>query len=145
MEAVEAEARAAPLVPTGLLRFLAVGPFGMALGALQYELVWRLMPDVPARSGTSWVLSSVLGIAWIHAIHCRFTFRAARGSWRRTILAAYGVYATSIALGALLMHVLVDVQGLHRTGSWLASTVITSLLNYRLLRRLLSAGRTAEP
>ena len=145
MEAIEAEAPAAPRVPTGLLRFLAVGPFGVALGALQYELVWRLMPDVPARSGASWVVSSAIGIAWIHAIHCHFTFRAARGAWRRTILAAYGVYATSIALGALMMHVLVDVQGLQRTGSWLASTAITSLLNYRLLRRLVLTGRTSKP
>ena len=132
---MEAAQEAVPRAPAELLRFLLVGPFGVALGALQYELVWRLMPAHSARSGTSWVVSSVLGIAWIHAVHCRVTFRAGPGAWRRTIVAAYGVYASSIALGSLMMHALVDVQGYHRTASWIASTVITSLLNFYLLRR----------
>lgn len=140
MEAFELEPRRSHETPAELLRFLAVGPFGLALGALQYELVWRLAPDVPVRSGASWVVSSALGIAWIHAVHCRFTFRAGRGAWRRTILSAYGVYAGSIALGAVLMHLLVDVQQLYRAPSWLATALLTSLLNFGLLRRLIPGG-----
>jgi putative flippase GtrA len=145
MKAIELEATPPARAPAQLLRFLAVGPFGVALGALQYELIWRLAPDVSMRSGASWVLSSALGIAWIHAVHCRFTFRTGPGAWRRTVAAAYGVYAASIALGALLMYSLVDMQGFYRAPSWLFSTALMSGLNFGLLRRLMPGARLLAP
>jgi putative flippase GtrA len=145
MEALELEAAPAPRAPAQLARFLAVGPCGIALGALQYELIWRFAPDVSFRSGASSALSSALGIAWIHAVHCRFTFRAGPGAWRRTIASAYGAYAASGALGALLMLALADVQGFPRLSSWLCSTALASLLNFGLLRRLVCAVRLPAP
>jgi len=71
---------------------------GMALGALQFELLWRLNP-LPAahRSWTTWLVSHGLGIAWIHALHCRFTFRdAGRGRYWCTLGGAYRAYTASV-------------------------------------------------
>jgi putative flippase GtrA len=122
-----------------LVRFFAFGPIGTLLGALQYEAIWRLLPAGSMRSGASWLLSSTIGIAWTHALHCRFTFRAPRGTWLGTLPGAYGIYALSIALGALLMHLLVDLEGFARTPAWIGVTMGTSLCNFGLLRRLMPA------
>lgn len=117
-------------------RFLAVGPIGCALGALQYELLWRVNPLATAREATTWIVSSSIGIAWIHAIHCRFTFPGV--PWARTLGKAYSLYAATIALGAVLVELL--ERSLHRTPAWLLTTALTSLVTYGGLRRL-SAGR----
>jgi putative flippase GtrA len=133
-----------PIAPSGphrdrrgaFARFLAVGPVGTALGALQYECLWRLHPDAPFRSGSTWLLSSLLGVAWIHAIHCRFTFRARRGAWRATLGRAYVGYAATIALGAALVAALADGAGWHRSPAWALATAVTSAVNFLFLRRL---------
>ncbi|MFA6166277.1 MAG: glycosyltransferase [Gemmatimonadaceae bacterium] len=119
------------------VRFLAVGPIGLSLGAAQYELLWMLNPIDAFRAGSTWVVSSVIGVAWVHALHCHFTFAGtARGRWRATLGRAYVLYAACIVLGMLLMHLLVDELGWFRTSSWMATTAITSLFNFTLLRRL---------
>lgn len=125
------------------VRFLAVGPLGLSLGAAQYELLWMLNPLDSFRAGSTWVVSSVIGVAWVHALHCHFTFAGtARGRWRATLGQAYVLYAACIVLGMLLMHVLVDELGLLRTPSWLATTALTSLFNFTLLRRLVGQAIT---
>lgn len=122
------------------VRFLAVGPIGLVLGGLQYELLWMLNPIGPYRAATTWLVSSVIGVAWVHALHCRFTFAASgRDRWRATLARAYLLYATSIALGTVCMHLSVDALGWPRTPSWLATMAFTSLLNFALLRRLLGS------
>jgi putative flippase GtrA len=126
-------------------RFAAVGPIGLAAGALQYELLWHLNPIVEFRAATTWLMSAILGVAWVHALHCRFTFRGtASARWRETIGRAYLLYATSIALGSGLMWLLVDELGMRRTVVWVLATALTSLLNFVLLRRLLAAPPAAE-
>ncbi len=135
----------APQAARQFLRFLAVGPVGMALGAVQYELLWRLNPLDTVRAGSTWVVSSLLGVAWVHALHQRVTFRgSARRGWRETVGRAYALYAGSIALGTALMHGLVDELALPRTPAWLATTALTSLLNFVVLRRLLGADVPRE-
>lgn len=125
------------------VRFLAVGPIGLTLGAAQYELLWMLNPVDTFRAGSSWVVSSVIGVAWVHALHCQFTFAGtARGRWRATLGRAYVLYAACIVLGTLLMHLLVDELGWLRTPSWLATTALTSLFNFTLLRRLVGQAVT---
>ena len=129
---------APPTLAREFARFLAVGPVGLALGGMQYELLWRLHPAGPNRAATTWLVSSVIGVAWVHVLHCRFTFAAsARGRWRATLARAYLLYGASIVMGTGCMHVSVDTFGWPRTPSWLATMALTSLLNFALLRRLL--------
>ncbi|MHB8838484.1 MAG: GtrA family protein [Gemmatimonadaceae bacterium] len=91
------------------VRFLAVGPLGLTLGAVQFELLWMLVPSDAFRAGSTWIVSSVIGVAWMHALHCQFTFAGtARGRWRATLGRAYLVYAAGILLGTALMHLFVD-------------------------------------
>jgi putative flippase GtrA len=128
------------------LRFVAVGPVGFALSAAQYELLWMLNPLVTIRAGSTWVASSLLGVAWVHAMHCHFTFAGtARGRWRATLGRAYLLYATSIALGSVMMHVMVDQLGWQRTGCWLVTTSLCSLLNFTLLHRLVGQPIAQDP
>lgn len=132
------------------VRFLAVGPIGLSLGAAQYELLWMLNPLDAFRAGSTWVASSVIGVAWVHALHCHFTFAGtARGRWRATLGRAYVLYAACIGIGTVLMHLLVDELGGLRTPSWLATTALTSLFNFALLRRLVgrsvTRGGTPQP
>lgn len=122
-----------------------VGPIGLSLGAAQYELLWMLNPLDAFRAGSTWVVSSLIGIAWVHALHCQFTFaRTARGRWRATLGRAYVLYAACIAAGTLLMHLMVDEVGWLRTPSWLATTALSSLFNFALLRRLVGRAGTAR-
>jgi hypothetical protein len=126
------------------VRLLAVGPIGLTLGAAQYELLWMLNPLESFRAGSTWVVSSVIGVAWVHALHCHFNFAdTGRGKWRATIGRAYMLYAAAIILGTLLTHLTVDELGWLRTPSWLATTVLTSLFNFTLLRRLV--GQPMSP
>lgn len=129
--------RRQPLHTRSFVRFLAVGPIGLLLGGVQYELLWVLNPADTFRAGSTWIVSSVIGVAWAHALHCRFTFAGtARGRWRATLGRAYVLYAAGIVLGVSLMHLMVDVFGWLRTPSWLATTALTSLVNFVSLRRL---------
>jgi len=122
-------------------RFVAVGPIGVVLGALQYELLWSLNPVVGHRGATTWLVSSIIGVAWVHALHCRFTFRGPQSArWRDTIFRAYLVYSASIALGTGIMWILVDELGMPRTPAWVFTTVLTSLVNFVFLRRLVAGG-----
>ena len=119
-------------------RFLAVGPVGIGLGALQYELLWWINPLDGLRASSTWLVASLIGVTWVHALHCRFTFRSsARGLWRATIGRAYLLYSASIGLGTFGMWVLVDEIGVPRTPSWFITTALTSLFNFFFLRRML--------
>jgi putative flippase GtrA len=126
-----------------LARFLLVGPFGHALGALQYELLWRVNPLDGARAWSTWCLSSALGIAWIHAVHCRFTFGRELGThYRATLPRAYLAQGASALCASLLVLVLARVEGLHHLVTWAAATALASSLNFLALDRLL--GTTTE-
>ena len=62
-----------------LTRFVAFGPIGTALGALQYECLWRLNPaPVDQRAWITWCVSAAMSIAWIHAVHCRLDRKSTR-------------------------------------------------------------------
>lgn len=125
-------------MPRHLLRFVAIGPLGVALGAVQYELLFRLLRVADHRHAIAWFVSAVIGVAWVHALHCRFTFRGPRTPrWRDTVGRAYLLYSASIAVGTALMWLLADEIGVARTLAWLATTAATSLMNFLLLRRLL--------
>lgn len=125
-------------------RFLVVGPFGTALGALQYELLWRANP-LPAgqRAWTTWSVSSALGIAWIHGVHCHFTFRRPlRTSYLATLPRAYAIQGGSALAGAFGLHALTTATEFHHLVSWAVVTAATSALNFLALQRLLGdAGR----
>ncbi|MEX1025594.1 MAG: GtrA family protein [Planctomycetota bacterium] len=138
------EDRPAAAGASAFARFLAVGPVGVALGAAQYELLWRINPLEHARGATTWAASFLIGVAWVHALHVRFTFRAERrrGYWS-TLPQAYFLYSFSAGLGVLAMYLAVDLGGVHRFAAWLATTAGTSLVNFVLLRRLLTSGRTS--
>lgn len=121
-----------------LARFLLVGPFGHALGALQYELLWRMNPLAGARAWSTWCVSSALGIAWIHAVHCRFTFGRKLGTHYLAILPrAYLAQGTSALGASLLVLALAHVEGLHHLVTWAAATSLASALNFLALDRLL--------
>lgn len=122
-----------------------IGPIGLSLGAAQYELLWLLNPLGSFHAGSTWLVSSVIGVAWVHALHCHVTFAGtARGRWRATLRGAYLLYAACIAAGTLMMHGMVDGLGWLRTPSWLATTALTSLFNFVLLRRLVGQTGTAH-
>lgn len=119
-------------------RFVAVGPLGVALGAVQYELLWLLNPVASHRAASTWIVSSVVGVLWVHGLHCRVTFGdTARGRWRATLGRAYVLYASSIALGALGMSLLVDQAGFRRTPAWFLTSALASIFNFVFLRRML--------
>lgn len=125
---------------TQFTRFVMLGPVGVGLGALQYELLWLLNPLGDFRASSTWLLSSLIGVTWVHALHCRFTFGAtARGRWRATLAGAYALYSTSIALGTVGMWLLADELSVRRTPAWLITTTATSLFNFFFLRRMLGA------
>ncbi len=125
---------------TQFTRFVLVGPVGVGLGALQYELHWLLNPLGGFRASSTWLLSSLIGVTWVHALHCHFTFgTTARGRWRATLARAYALYSASIALGTLGMWLLADELSVRRTPAWLLTTTATSLFNFFFLRRLLGA------
>jgi len=122
-------------------RFVAVGPLGVGLGALQFELLWLVNPWTEYRASSTWLVSSLVGVLWVHALHCRFTFAAtARGRWRATLGRAYLLYTSSVALGTLIMWGLVDEVGVRRTPAWFITTALTSLFNFVVLRRMLGAA-----
>ena len=130
-----------PRAPLG--RFLLVGPFGHALGAAQYALLWRLNTLTSARAWTTWCASSVLGIAWIHAVHCRFTFaRPLRGTYLATLPRAYLVQGTSALAASLVVATLARHETLAPLLPWAAGTLVASALNFLGLARLL--GRQQE-
>jgi putative flippase GtrA len=136
-----------PSVKWQFARFLLVGPVGVVLGMLQYELLWQLNRLDAYRASSTWIVSSVLGIAWVHALHCRFTFRGPGSArWGDTIGRAYLLYASTVAIGSWLMWLLVDEMSVRRASAWLLTTAVTSVLNFVLLRRLLvhrpSAGNS---
>lgn len=122
-----------------LARFLLVGPFGHALGALQYELLWRVNPLHGARAWSTWCVSSALGIAWIHVVHCRFTFgRSLRTHYLATLPRAYLLQGTSALCASLLVLALARVEGLHHLVAWAGATAFSSALNFFGLRHLLA-------
>jgi putative flippase GtrA len=124
-------------------RFLLLGPFGHALGALQYSLLWHANPAAHARAWSAWCVSSALGIAWIHALHCRFTFaRPLRGNYLATLPRAYLVQGASALLASLVVAALGGLGGLPPFVPWAAGTLVSSALNFLGLARLL--GRTPE-
>lgn len=51
-------------------RFVAVGPLGVALGAVQIKLLWLLNPVASHRAASTWIISSAIGVLWVHALHC---------------------------------------------------------------------------
>ncbi len=115
-----------------------MGPLGVALGAVQYELLWLLNPVASHRAASTWIVSSVVGVLWVHGLHCRVTFGdTARGRWRATLGRAYVLYASSIALGALGMSLLVDQAGFRRTPAWFLTSALASIFNFVFLRRML--------
>lgn len=120
-----------------------MGPLGVGFGWLQYELLWALNPLEEFRGSTTWILSSAVGVAWIHGIHCAYTFRgvrhtSVRTTWWRTLPRAYGLYSGTIALGSLLTWFLIDRMEWPHTAGWVVATAVTSLVNFGFLRSLLS-------
>lgn len=127
-------------------RFAAVGPLGVALGAVQYESLWLLNPVASHRAASTWIISSAIGVLWVHALHCRVTFGdTARGRWRATLGRAYVLYASSIALGALGMSLLVDHAGFRRTPAWFLTSTLASIFNFVFLRRMLGLHDGESP
>jgi putative flippase GtrA len=119
-------------------RFLLVGPFGHALGALQYELLWRANPLEGARAWSTWCVSSALGIAWIHAVHCRFTFgRSLREHYLATLPRAYALQGSTALAASLVVLALERQPDTHRFVAWAAATAVASVLNFLGLHRLL--------
>lgn len=126
-----------------LVRFLLLGPIGHALGALQYALLWRINPLVEARAWTTWCFSSALGIAWIHALHCRFTFgRSLREVYRATLPRAYLLQGSSALAASLIVVALARVPDLHPLVPWAGATLAGSALNFFGLSRLLGPSST---
>lgn len=125
-----------PRAPLG--RFLLVGPFGHALGALQYTWLWNANPLTEARAWSTWCVSSALGIAWIHAVHCRFTFaRSLRGTYLATLPRAYLLQGTSALAASLLVAATGQLEHVPPLVPWAAGTLVSSALNFLGLARLL--------
>jgi len=135
--------RSLPRAP--LARFLLIGPFGHALGALQFELLWRVNPLVATRAWTTWCVSSAIGIAWIHAVHCRFTFgRSLHAHYLETLPRACLLQGSTALLASFALLALERVQGLHHLALWALTTSVASALNFLGLQRLLGSS-TGSP
>jgi hypothetical protein len=106
---------------------------------LQFDLLWRLNPvDERRRAWTTWCLSSAVGICWIHAVHCRFTFgRPLREEYLATLPRAFALQGTSACLGAFAIQALHRTTDAHHLLLWALVTAGTSALNFLGLERLL--------
>lgn len=123
-------------------RFVLVGPVGVALGWVQYRAIYQVLAWLGLfgshREASTWLLSAVVGIAWCHALHCRFTFReTGRGKWLRTLPHAYAIYAVTTIFAAWLIDWLAVGSGMQVDLAWGVSTMVTSCLNFLFLRDLL--------
>lgn len=114
-------------------RYYQAGIVNMAFGFGLYALFVRLGMNIYLAQ----ICAHVLGVMFNYFTYSRYTFAGNEGSKSRFVLSYVGNYFLGLALLAAIMQML---RSPYLAG--LLSTLIVSVINYFVLKRLVFARRT---
>jgi putative flippase GtrA len=116
-------------------RFFVAGCVIFGLGMLQYNLLYTLLPRMPYHASIIWCIHFLIGTAWCHAIHRRFTFKGEQHvSYLDSLFRTYLGCGSIQILGIGMIFFFCDVAGMHHLLGWSLTTILTSLLNFVVMR-----------
>ena len=118
-----------------LVRYMSASCISFALGLLQYNLLYSIVPVRVYRSTTCWVLSFFIGTLWVHALHRWFTFKdMRRRPYFSSLMRTYLGYAGTQTIGAIAMLMCCDIGHWNHTAVWIAVSSVLSLFTFPFLR-----------
>jgi putative flippase GtrA len=115
--------------PRQFARYLVVGAFNTLMGFGTFAAMTRLLEPLGRQSYLlANFLASILNITVAFFLHKRFAFRS-KGNWRREYVRYLGVYASSMALGLILLPVVVTALrwafGWERQAPYIGAALLT--------------------
>jgi hypothetical protein len=117
------------------LRFICSGCIVFILGMCQYNILYTIIPKMPYYASIIWLLNFLVGTVWVHAIHWRFTFTGTKHvSYLTSLFRTYLGYAGTQIGGGIIMLLLCDLGSLHHLVGWGFTTILTSVLNFIIMR-----------
>ena len=121
------------------IRMMLTAILGAGIGWVTYEIIYWFIPAFPYRATLSWSLAFMIGVMRQHALHRTLTF-IDYTPYLSSLGRAYLFYAITTLCGVFLNYSLTVRFGIHHRLAWLACLLLTGLLSFFFLKRLVFKG-----
>lgn len=121
------------------VRMMLTAVIGAGIGWVTYEIIYCLVPAFSYRATTGWLLAFVIGVVRQHALHRALTFTE-HTPYLKSLGRACLFYAMATLCGAVLNYTLTVRLEMHHRTAWLACLLLTGLLSFFFLKRMVFNG-----